>query len=111
MIPCSIPFQTLLLSLISLSLSLPAAPGWSIWTGGMWSIPDDDGEMTVMMAMMVIMITLQVTTSPELEAVTIRPRVRLTSAPLTQQTRDVEEQNYIPYDWLKFGQRILCLIN
>ena len=80
-IPCFIPLQALLLSLISLSLSLPAAPGWSIWSGGMWTIPDDDGEMTVMMTMMVIIITLQVTTSPALEAVTIRPRVRLTSAP------------------------------
>ena len=81
-IPCFIPLQALLLSLISLSLSLPAAPGWSIWSGGMWTIPDDDGEMTVMMMIMtVMMITLQVTTSPALEAVTIRPRVRLTSAP------------------------------
>ena len=58
----------------------------------MWSIPDDDGELTVMMMIMIVMmISLQVTTSPEWEAVTIPPRARLTSAPSTQQTQDVEK--------------------
>ena len=23
---------------------MSAAPGWSIWSGGMWNIPDDDGD-------------------------------------------------------------------
>ena len=84
-----VSLQTILLSLIALSLSLPAAPGWSIWSGGMWMIPDDDGEMTVIMIMMMI-ISLQVTTFLEWEAVTTPPRARLTSAPSTQQTRDVK---------------------
>merc|ERR1719422_884066 len=25
-------------------LTMSAAPGWSIWSGGMWNIPDDDGD-------------------------------------------------------------------
>ena len=24
--------------------SMAAAPGWSIWQGGMWNIPDDDND-------------------------------------------------------------------
>ena len=35
--------QVLVVSLM-ICLSLGAAPGWSIWTGGMWNIPDDDGD-------------------------------------------------------------------
>ena len=29
---------------LCVSLVLAAAPGWSIWQGGMWTIPDDDGD-------------------------------------------------------------------
>ena len=30
--------------MVCVSLVLAAAPGWSIWQGGMWMIPDDDGD-------------------------------------------------------------------
>ena len=33
-----------LLVCLAAALPSPAAPGWSIWSGGMWNIPDDDGE-------------------------------------------------------------------
>ena len=36
-------FQLLVLSVIICS-TLAAAPGWSIWQGGMWNIPDDDND-------------------------------------------------------------------
>ena len=35
--------QLLTISLM-ICLSLAAAPGWSIWQGGMWNIPDDDND-------------------------------------------------------------------
>ena len=38
-------FQLLLLALtMCLTSAAPQAPGWSIWSGGMWNIPDDDGD-------------------------------------------------------------------
>ena len=38
-------FQLLVLALtMCLTYAGPQAPGWSIWSGGMWVIPDDDGD-------------------------------------------------------------------
>ena len=36
-------FQLVVLAL-SVALTQAAAPGWSIWSNGMWNIPDDDND-------------------------------------------------------------------